>query len=68
VFAYDDGEVRQEFSICLAGTIIGGSLSVSSESTDVRFFAPEDISGIQIHESILTRIRDYLSDQPPVLR
>src|SRR5258708_9659359 len=26
VFAYDDGEVRQEFSICLAGTIAGGTL------------------------------------------
>jgi ADP-ribose pyrophosphatase YjhB (NUDIX family) len=68
VFAYDDGEVRQEFSICLACTITDGSLSVSIESTDVRFFAPEDISDIQVHESILIRIRDYLSDHPPVLR
>jgi ADP-ribose pyrophosphatase YjhB (NUDIX family) len=68
VFAYGDGEVRQEFSICLACTITSGSLSVSSESTDVRFFAPEDIPDIPIHESILVRIRDYLSDQPPVLR
>ena len=68
VFAYDDGEIRQEFSICMACTITGGSLSVSSESTDVRFFPPEDIPGIQIHESILIRIRDYLSSQSPVLR
>jgi len=68
VFAYDDGEIRQEFSICLACTIIGGSLSVSSESTAVRFFAPEDIPGIQIHKSILVRIQDYLSDGPPRLR
>lgn len=48
--------------------IIGGSLAVSSESTAVRFFAAEEISDIQIHESILTRIRDYLSNQPPALR
>ena len=68
VFAYDDGEIRQEFSVCVACTITGGSLSISSESTDVRFFAPEDIPGIQIHESILIRIRDYLSSQSPVLR
>jgi hypothetical protein len=33
VFAYDDGEVRQEFSTCLACAITGGSLPVSSEST-----------------------------------
>ena len=68
VFAYDNGEVRQEFSICVACTITGGSLSVSGESTDVGLFAPEDIPDTQIHESILKRIRDYLSNQPPVLR
>jgi ADP-ribose pyrophosphatase YjhB (NUDIX family) len=68
VFAYDNGEIRREFSICLACTIIGGSLSVSSESTAVKFFAHEDISGIQIHESILVRIRDYLNGGPPALR
>lgn len=68
VFAYDDGEVRQEFSICLTCTIVGGALTVSSESTAVRFFAPGDIPEIQIHDSVLKRIRDYLSDQPPVLR
>lgn len=68
VFAYDDGEVRQEFSICLACTIKGGSLQVSSESTAVKFFALEDVPGIQMHESIRTRIQDFLDDKPPVLR
>ncbi|MGH3903496.1 MAG: NUDIX domain-containing protein [Pseudonocardiaceae bacterium] len=68
VFAYDDGEVRQEFSICLACTIKGGSLRVSSESTSVDFFAFGDIAGIQMHESIRIRIQDYLDDRPPVLR
>jgi ADP-ribose pyrophosphatase YjhB (NUDIX family) len=68
VFAYDDGEIRQEFSICLACTIEGGSLRVSSESTAVEFFALEDIAGIEMHESIRIRIRDYLDDKPPVLR
>ncbi len=68
VLAYHDGEVRQEFSICLACTIVGGALAVSSESTAVRFFAPGDIPETQIHDSILKRIRDYLSEQPPVLR
>jgi ADP-ribose pyrophosphatase YjhB (NUDIX family) len=67
VFSYDDGEVRQEFSICLACIIRHGSLRVSSESTAVDFFAPEDISGLQMHESIRVRIRDYLDNKPPVL-
>ena len=67
VFAYDDGEVRQEFSICLACTIAGGSLQVSSESTAVDLFAFEDVADMQMHESIRIRIRDYLDGKPPVL-
>lgn len=68
VFAYDDGEVRQEFSICLACDITGGSLRVSSESTAVEFFTFDAIPGLQMHESVRVRIRDYLDGQPPVLR
>jgi ADP-ribose pyrophosphatase YjhB (NUDIX family) len=68
VFAYDDGEVRQEFSICLACTITGGELRVSSESTAVEFFRFGDLAGIQMHESIRVRLRDYLDNAPPVLR
>lgn len=68
VFSYDDGEVRQEFNICLACTIQRGSLQVSSESTAVDFFAFGDIASIQMHESIRVRILDYLDDKPPVFR
>jgi ADP-ribose pyrophosphatase YjhB (NUDIX family) len=68
VFAYDDGEVRQEFSICLACAITGGSLQVSSESTAVEFFAFKVVADLQMHESVRNRIRDYLDGKPPVLR
>ena len=68
VFAYDDGEVRQEFSICLACAITGGSLQVSSESTAVEFFTFEEAAALQMHESVRKRIRDYLDSAPPVLR
>src|SRR5215469_11400067 len=68
VFAYDDGEVRQEFSICLACAITGGSLQVSSESTAVEFFTFDEAAALQMHESIRKRIRDYLDNAPPVLR
>ena len=68
VFAYDDGEVRQEFSICLACAITGGSLRVSSESTAVEFFTFEEAAALQMHESVRKRIRDYLDSAPPVLR
>jgi ADP-ribose pyrophosphatase YjhB (NUDIX family) len=68
VFAYDDGEVRQEFSICLACTIIGGELAVSHESTDVRFVPLAKVSDLEIHPSIRKRIDDYLAGGDPRLR
>lgn len=68
VFEYDDGEVRQEFNICLACTITGGELLVSSESTAVEFFPEADIADLQMHESIRKRIRDYLAGAPTVFR
>jgi ADP-ribose pyrophosphatase YjhB (NUDIX family) len=68
VFAYSNGEVRQEFSICLACTITGGSLAVSHESTDARFFAFSELPGLTIHPSIRKRIDDYLRGGEPVLR
>ena len=68
VFAYEDGEVRQEFSICLACAITGGELQVSSESTEVQFFPFDEVAGLAMHESIRKRIKDYLSDGQPILR
>jgi ADP-ribose pyrophosphatase YjhB (NUDIX family) len=68
VFAYDDGEVRQEFSICLACRIVGGELAVSEESHEVRFFDPADVDQLDMHPSIRLRIHDYLERTEPALR
>ncbi|OHV20987.1 NUDIX hydrolase [Parafrankia soli] len=68
VFAYDNGEVRQQFNICCACTITGGTLTISDESTDVDFFPIDDIERLQIHETIRIRIRDHLTNTTPTLR
>jgi ADP-ribose pyrophosphatase YjhB (NUDIX family) len=60
VAAYDDGEVRQEFSICLAGRLLGGSLQTSNESSEVRFISAADIPAYEVHPSIRLRINHYL--------
>jgi ADP-ribose pyrophosphatase YjhB (NUDIX family) len=60
VAAYDDGEVRQEFSICLTARILDGSPRTSSESSDVRFVPAADITSYDIHPSIRMRIDHYL--------
>ena len=68
VIAYSDGEVRQEFSICVACRIVGGEVRLSEESYAVRFFAPARIQDLDMHPSIRLRINDYLERSEPVLR
>jgi len=68
VFAYDDGEVRQQFSICFVCRMVGGELQVSKESSEVAFFSPEEIEGLDVHESIRLRIQHHLERRPrPVI-
>jgi len=61
VIAYDDGEVRQQFSICFRAAPIGGTLRSSSESTEVRWVAPSDLDKLNIHPSMRLRIDHGLS-------
>lgn len=68
VFAYDDGEVRQEFSICLLGRPVGGSLRVSDESFEVAWFRPEDMDELPMVASIRKRLNDWRSGRIPVVR
>lgn len=68
VFAYDDGEVRQEFSICFHARIVDGSLAVSDESTEVAFFEPGQVADLPMVDSIRLRIKDYLAGGGPAIR
>jgi 8-oxo-dGTP pyrophosphatase MutT (NUDIX family) len=60
VIAYSDGEVRQQFNVCFLARVIGGSLRISDESTDLRFVAPEDLKGLPMHHTQQLRIQHYL--------
>lgn len=63
VIAYDDGEVRQEFSICFRATTTGGDLKPSLESSEVLWMTAESISDLNIHPSIALRVSHGLSNQ-----
>jgi 8-oxo-dGTP pyrophosphatase MutT (NUDIX family) len=67
VFAYDDGEVRQEFSICLLGRPVGGELRVSDESHEVAWFTPAETDGLPMVASIRKRLADWRRGQGPVV-
>ena len=60
VAAYDDGEVRQEFSICFTTRMLGGTIATSRESSEVRFVAAGEISGYRMHPSIRLRVQHHL--------
>ncbi|MFG2652720.1 NUDIX domain-containing protein [Streptomyces sp. NPDC048436] len=62
VMAYDDGEVRQQFSICFRAHPTGGSLRTSSESKEVRWIDPADLDDLDIHPSMRLRIQHGLDD------
>lgn len=62
VIAYDDGEVRQQFSICFHARPVGGSLRISSESKEVRWVSPADLDTLDIHPSMRLRIIHGLDD------
>src|SRR5579875_788765 len=66
VVAFSNGEVRQQFSLCFSGRIVGGEIRVSKESTEVGFFSPAEIESLEMHPSIRLRIQHFLEhrDKP----
>ncbi|SED55382.1 ADP-ribose pyrophosphatase YjhB, NUDIX family [Amycolatopsis tolypomycina] len=66
VIAYDDGEVRQEFSICFRAEPRGGSLQVSDESKEVHWLPPKELTNLKIHSAIILRITHALQGRAQV--
>ncbi|TVT48100.1 NUDIX domain-containing protein [Amycolatopsis rhizosphaerae] len=62
VIAYDDGEVRQEFSICFRGRPLSGRLQTSSESKEVLWVELKRIDSMNINDSIRLRILQGISE------
>lgn len=63
VLAYDDGEVRQQFSLCFTTRMLGGELRTSSETKEVTWVAPDDLDTLNIHQSMRLRIDHYLESR-----
>lgn len=63
VIAYDNGEVRQEFSLCFRAKPVGGELRASSESRQARWISPDSLPDLDIHPSMRLRITHALTRQ-----
>lgn len=69
VMAYDDGEVRQQFSLAFRCRLVGGEARTSSESKAVRWLTVDEIEQLPLHPSMRLRISDALAcNDRPVLR
>ena len=60
VMAYDDGEVRQQCSICFTTRMLGGQLTTSSETSEVAWVTPDRLDSLNMHPSMRLRIDHYL--------
>ncbi|MFF9016357.1 NUDIX domain-containing protein [Streptomyces sp. NPDC014870] len=60
VIAYSDGEVRRQFNVCFTARVVGGTLAISDESTELRFVAPEELDSLPMHHTQRLRIRHFL--------
>lgn len=63
VMAYDDGEVRQQFSIAFRATLVGGVPQTSSESRAVEWVDPSGLDDLELHPSMRLRIQHALEDR-----
>ncbi|MEU9995501.1 NUDIX domain-containing protein [Streptomyces sp. NPDC050848] len=60
VIEYSDGEVRRQFNICFSARIVGGALSISDESTDLRFVEPAELDSLPMHHTQRLRLQHFL--------
>lgn len=65
VIAYDDGEVRQEFALCLTGSATGGELQTSSESKRVEWVPIDALPSLDVSCSTRRRIEHAVNDTAP---
>ncbi|QHZ48460.1 NUDIX domain-containing protein [Bacillus sp. NSP9.1] len=61
IIAYQDGEVRQQFSICFFCKPKSGTLIISEESKEVSYINIKELDSLSIHPSQQLRIKDALS-------
>ncbi|MQS06111.1 NUDIX domain-containing protein [Streptomyces alkaliphilus] len=63
VIAYSDGEVRRQFNVCFTARIVGGTLAISDESTELRFVAPGELEDLPMHHTQRLRLNHFLEER-----
>ena len=63
VIAYDDGEVRQQFSISFTTNLLGGAIATSSETSELEFVPVDRLGELTINPSMRLRIDHWLEQR-----
>lgn len=64
VIAYDDGEVRQAFSLCFGCTVTAGEARTSPESSAVEWAPLDALDQLDMHQANRERVRVALAGGP----
>lgn len=67
VVAYSDGEVRQEWELTLLARPVGGVPAANEEASEVGWFDPAELSGLDVHPTMRRQIDCYLTGAMPHL-
>jgi 8-oxo-dGTP pyrophosphatase MutT (NUDIX family) len=65
IVAYDDGEIRQQYEVMLLAQPVEGEPTPNDEASDVRWIAPDDLIGLDIHPTQWRQLHDYLNGAYP---
>lgn len=63
VMAYEDGEIRQQFSIAFRAHVVGGEARTSNESRAVEWVAPDAAASLGMHPSMAQRLQHGVEDR-----
>ncbi|GAB4106743.1 NUDIX domain-containing protein [Micromonospora taraxaci] len=68
VVEYNDGEVRQQFSICFRARYSSGAPTTSDESSAVQWVARDGLAELSIHPSMRLRIQHgFVGENQPYI-
>ncbi|MEU8028009.1 NUDIX domain-containing protein [Streptomyces sp. NPDC049099] len=68
VIAFEDGEVRQEFSLCFRARPVGGEIKVSSESFAVQWVPKAELDSLDISPTTRRRLEQgFQNEEVPLI-
>src|SRR5215471_17025539 len=65
IVAYGDGEIRQEYEVILLACPVSGAPASNDEASDVRWVAPADLDGLDIHPTQWLQLVHYFRRPSP---